>query len=327
MKVYKNKIVRMQRFLNLLRQETYPNKESFRRMLMESDQAKEESYAVSTKTIGREIDFMRDEYKAPIYYDDSELGYYLTDPTWQLPFQTPDQEEFFTDLFALRIANKTIPAPLRETLECLEEVQQAALAGSPDDLQAMESLISKDPRIPEIAPEIYKAVLTAWQESRPMTIHYRGAGGHKSERQVDAHALYLGNDSWYIHAYCHKAEGFRSFALHRISKAEISDGFFKKDLKVINKIKMGSPFSYKTIDNAEVIASPQVAQLIAERDWFPGQVNEWREDGSLCVRYTKVAEDILISWVLGYGGELQLITPPSAVDKLKEKLKKLQKIH
>ncbi|WDE97543.1 WYL domain-containing protein [Lentisphaera profundi] len=323
MKVYKNKIIRMQRFLNLLRKEAYPNTQSFRRDLADSDEAKNESYAVSTKTIGREIKFLQEEYNAPIHYDDSELGYYLTDPTWQLPFQTPDQDELFTDLFALRIANKSMPAPLRDTLECLEEVQQAALSGSPEALDAMSSLISKDPRLPEISPEVYDAVLKAWQGSQQLEITYRGSTGHKSQRLVDPHALYLGNDSWYIHAYCYKAEDFRSFALHRISKVTVTKKYFKKDQAVISKLKSSSPFSYHMAKDIVIIASANVAHMIAERDWFPGQINEYLENGHLQIRYPSAAEDIIVSWVLSYGGDLQLIAPPSAVNNLKLKLTKL----
>ena len=67
--------------------------------------------------------------------------------------------------------------------------------------------------------------------------------------------------------------------------------------------------------------------MIAERDWFPGQVNEWQDNGKLVIRYPSAAEEVIVSWVLSYAGELQLVSPSSAVDKLKEKLRKLSALH
>jgi predicted DNA-binding transcriptional regulator YafY len=42
-------------------------------------------YEVSTKTIQRDIEFLRNNFDVPIAYDEGKFGYYLTEPTFELP--------------------------------------------------------------------------------------------------------------------------------------------------------------------------------------------------------------------------------------------------
>jgi predicted DNA-binding transcriptional regulator YafY len=65
---------RMQRMLELIRERTrsgcLPNCGDFMREL-----------EVSRRTLMRDLDFLRDDHRAPIAYDGSRKGFYLTDPT------------------------------------------------------------------------------------------------------------------------------------------------------------------------------------------------------------------------------------------------------
>ena len=69
---------RLQRILELIREGTrtgsLPNCGHFIREL-----------EVSRRSLMRDLDFLRDDHHAPIAYDDSRKGFYLTDPTFNLP--------------------------------------------------------------------------------------------------------------------------------------------------------------------------------------------------------------------------------------------------
>ena len=69
---------RLQRILELIREGTrtgsLPNCGHFIREL-----------EVSRRSLMRDLDFLRDDHHAPIAYDDSRKGFYLTDPTFSLP--------------------------------------------------------------------------------------------------------------------------------------------------------------------------------------------------------------------------------------------------
>ena len=91
----------------------YPNAGDFRREL-----------EVSRQTVMRDLDFLRDEERAPIEYVNERWGYRLTDPglTWSLqPVQLSRRE-----VFAFSVARKLL----------------AAFTGTPLEMD-MESVFSK----------------------------------------------------------------------------------------------------------------------------------------------------------------------------------------
>ena len=57
----------------------YPNKSDLAKILL-NDWGK-----VSISTIGRDIDFLRDRFNAPIEYDAYHRGYYYTEKTYRFP--------------------------------------------------------------------------------------------------------------------------------------------------------------------------------------------------------------------------------------------------
>ena len=69
---------RLQGMIELLRRGaqtgSYPNCTDFTR-----------AFHASRPTALRDLDFLRDEWGAPIEYDASRKGYYLSDPTWTVP--------------------------------------------------------------------------------------------------------------------------------------------------------------------------------------------------------------------------------------------------
>lgn len=90
-------------------------------------------FRVSRFTVLRDIGFLRDEWGAPIEYDASTKGYYLSDPAWTVPAVKLDRRE----VFALGIARKVMAA-FRGTP--LEADMQAALARMTESLEGHISM-------------------------------------------------------------------------------------------------------------------------------------------------------------------------------------------
>ena len=72
----KNQIRRIQTLLKMMRQNRYPNYTSFIREMKNQDIAG--IYNISAKTFQRDVADLRDEYGAPIHYDASRKGFYLS---------------------------------------------------------------------------------------------------------------------------------------------------------------------------------------------------------------------------------------------------------
>ncbi|MBE6373516.1 MAG: hypothetical protein E7055_15785, partial [Lentisphaerae bacterium] len=80
MPMNKNQIRRIQTILKMMRQNRYPNYNSFCHEMKNQDPAG--TFNLSSKTFSRDIADLRDEYGAPVKYDASRKGFYLTNTEW-----------------------------------------------------------------------------------------------------------------------------------------------------------------------------------------------------------------------------------------------------
>ena len=96
---------RLRRILEMIREGTrtgsLPNCRHFAREL-----------GVARRTIQRDLDFLRDDERAPIAYDDSRKGYHLTDPTFILPPVQLTRREVFSFSIARKLLERFAGTPL-----------------------------------------------------------------------------------------------------------------------------------------------------------------------------------------------------------------------
>ena len=310
MQTYRRKIARIQRFIEALHKEEYPNAKSFSRSLKQLDEKNDTDLSASPKTIQREIHALIEDYNAPIHYDSSAKGFFLSVPDWNIPQSDLNADEIFANIMSMKLSYDRMPAPLLPTLHDLEDIQFAALSGDQFTVDALDSLIVKgDPSL-NIDKESFKKIIDAWQKNKTLEIQYYAVSSDTTSlRKIDVHALVLANDIWYAHSHCHKRNDFRSFALHRIKSLEVTDEVFSKNLHLVQNLKKGNPFSYEMIEGVKIDASHKVAHIIAEREWFQGQENVFKENGVLQVYFPDAPKEQLLSWVLSFGGELNIIEP------------------
>lgn len=72
--------------LRLMKENRYPNHTMPEKEMRKFDLAG--AYTISRKTVQRDIAWLKENYDAPIKYDPSQKGYYLTNPYWEkyVPF-------------------------------------------------------------------------------------------------------------------------------------------------------------------------------------------------------------------------------------------------
>ena len=107
----KNQIRRIQTILKMMRQNRYPNFTSFIKEMKNQDAAG--AYELSSKTFSRDIAFLRDEYGAPVHYDASRKGFYLTNTEWYNEDLMVEPFEMKAALLGERVADGIFPEPLR----------------------------------------------------------------------------------------------------------------------------------------------------------------------------------------------------------------------
>ena len=110
----KNQIRRIQTILKMMRQNRYPNYTSFIKEMQEQDLAG--AYKLSSKTFQRDIADLRDEYGAPVHYDASRKGFYLSNVDWYNEDLMVEPFEMKAALLSERVASGILPEPLRSEM-------------------------------------------------------------------------------------------------------------------------------------------------------------------------------------------------------------------
>ena len=300
-----------------LKRGTYPSAESLAREIGAFTNRQGFDGGVCTKTIYRDLEFLRAEFDAPVYYDDRKYGYFLQDPQWVYPAQELAGEKLFAAVLSESLSRPMLPPSMQRSLGEAMDVQIAA--GDPDDIdgELLNAVVFATGARAGLLPEVFDAVIGAWRQQRRLRLAYTRPGAASVTRDVDVHAVFLAEGAWYARGYCHLRRDLRSLALHRISEPEVLDHCFERSPQVAETLRGQNVFDYETADDIIVHCSAEKAPLIAEREWFPGQEVRSRPDGGVELRFPQAPRPLVVRWVLSYGGHLVLQQPAALIREIR----------
>jgi predicted DNA-binding transcriptional regulator YafY len=297
-----------------LRENSYPNSVSLAR-----------EWEVSGRTISRDIDYLRDELRAPIEYDRAHNGFYYTEENYSLP-TVPVSE---SDLFAVCIAAKALKqfenTPLHARLSSIFDKLQQSLPGKVDaDPSWLEERILIFPEsATTIKPEVWETIAAAVRQSKQVRITYRTPGAPRTvTRVIEPYYLVSYRGEWYANGHCHRRESIRTFALSRIHTAETLPQTFIMPPKYDAETMFGDRFGIYWQEEKETVRiqfNATVAHFIRERQWHPLQRIEKQPDGSIILEFSTNHISEVKSWVLSWGAAARILSPtPLAQDIAKE---------
>jgi len=140
---------------------------------------------------------------------------------------------------------------------------------------------------------------------------------------VDPYALLLHEHGLYVRGYSHRSKEERLFAVDRMQKVALSQDRFSipasysKDryAKQFGLIE-GSPQEVK------IRFSPEVAHLMRERTWHPSQRVKKLNSGAVEVSFYAGGLDEIAWWVLSWGKEAKVLSPPTLLEIVTAQLSK-----
>ena len=191
-------VERMIRIHQALQEGKYPNASALAREL-----------EVSTKSIYRDLDFMRDRLELPIAYDGVRVGFFYTQEVSTFPTLHITQGE----LFALLVAEKALQQYRGTSFEkpLLSAFKKMA-ASLPEtislNLADWEQTISfRTSAEPIVNLQIFDALAKATAGRHQVVLSYRKPGRAEAEdRTVDPYHLANINGEWFLFAYDHLRE-------------------------------------------------------------------------------------------------------------------------
>ena len=304
----------LQRLIKLtaeLKKNNYPNSRSFAEKLKESDLWDETNINCCNKTIQRDIKVLKEEFNAPIGYDYERKGYYLKHHGWNFSIPALEDSYLIASILGAKIAEDTLPEPLKSEISNAVNLQLSSNNPELLDTANINTFITNYITKVKIDPNIFKNIYSGWQLHNSVKITYQKYhSGQKTERLIDPYAITYYNSVWYIKAYCHLRNEIRTFAVHRIASADLTEAEFEVPKEILKNPGIAQPFSDSGIDNIELWCSPQIAGYVMERDIYQ-QEYELNSDGSLNLYIKSAPWYTITRWILSEAGNIKVIKPKS----------------
>ena len=281
---------------------------------------------VSPATLKRDLEFLRSRMGAPIEYDAQLRGYrfgigYHGQLRHELPGLWFDESE----LHALLTAQQVLAALdtgglLSRHLQPLLDRIQLLLAsgqGAEEAGQVMKRVKIVTASRRPVPSQHFERVSSALFSRRRLHLRYLTRGrGEVSERDVSPQRLVHYRNTWYLDAWCHRADGLRRFALDAMQLANVLDQRSKDVPLRTVQAQMDAGYGIYaggTSQWAVLLFNAQAAQWASCEEWHPQAVGQWRPDGSYEMRLPYVDATELLMDVLRQGDQVQVLEPPALV--------------
>lgn len=283
---------------------------------------------VSTKTIQRDIEFMRDRLNLPVEFNASRNGYFYNGEVSAFPTLQITEGE----LFALVVAEKALQQyrgtsfekPLLSAIRKMEQALPDTISLGLADLSRTISFRTRAEPILDL--KIFEVLAKAVAQRQQLELAYRKPGHDAETRMVDPYHLANINGEWFLFAFDHARKDVRTFAPVRIRSARPTGKNFERPEKFSLEKRLRDSFGVHSGEGEyEVVLrfTPRAADYIREKKWHESQVLRDLKDGGaeLKLKLSSLVE--VERWVLSWAGEAVVIKPRELAEAIQTAARRL----
>ena len=281
---------------------------------------------VSWATIIRDLDYLRDDEGAPIEYNASKKGYFLSDESWSLaPVQLNRK-----DIFAFSITRKLLEGfrgtPLEMDMQSLfakiAESLEGKITMDPGVLTERFTVLGEDYVL--LDPKVWTAVARLVDRQEVLrAVYQRFDGAVKSYTLLPLHLVYH-HGNWYLLAGSEGKDRVLTFALSRMRGIQGTGVFFQMPEWFDLKKHLDESFGIVRGDEVfkvRLLFSKSVATYIRERIWHPSQQILERRNGDLELLFKTAGWKELVRWILSWQPDVRVLAPRRLKERVAEKLR------
>lgn len=309
MSVQSRQALRLMKFVAEMRKNNYPNAGSFARLLRKADEEESIPCTCSARTVMRDIETLKNEYKAPIEYDPVNRGYFLLNSNWELNVPLMNDDVLSMSMLSTRLASDFLPEPVRSRANAAME---SALAGNSSrffDEAMIESILCATGIKSAVEPEVFKKIFDAWRMHQVVSLTYRMPNEPESVRRFEPHILAFRNGVWYAKGYEHGTKDVRVYAIQRVAGLAFAGDTFISDKKLIEETRRNGLFIYPRIGGIRLRCDASIAFYLREHQHVKQFKVEPQTDGSLIITLKPAFEHEVIRWILGEAGKIEVLEP------------------
>lgn len=281
-----------------------------------------QGYEVSAKTIGRDIEFLKVNWDAPIEYDSQRRGYLYSEENYALPALHIREGELFALLVAQKGLEQYRGTPVYQSLATIfKRIEESLPEHVSLDASWLDSRISFMPeQHTRINHQVWETAMTALRQNRTARISYRKPGaGTGTEREVDPYHFTRHQGEWYLIAFCHTRGEVRTFAVSRIISALLTPRSFLVPETCHQGKTIQSCFGIIRGHRPCTVTlrfSARLAPYVQEREWHPEQRIHCRRDGSLTLALPATDLIEIKRWILSWGPGVRVLGPKRLVEEV-----------
>jgi predicted DNA-binding transcriptional regulator YafY len=277
---------------------------------------------VVTKTIHRDIEFMRDRLGLPIEYDGRRFGYHYTEEVSSFPTLQITEGELVALLIAEKALQQYRGTPFEKPLLSAFQKMESSL---PDNVSFnfadWDRTISFRHSVePIVNLEVFDALAKATVQNRQLELQYRKPGSKQTElRVVDPYHLANINGEWFLFAFDHLRRDIRTFVPARIQSTQQTGKSFARPPKFsVEKILRDSFGVVSGAGEHRVVIrfDAAAADYIREKRWHPSQELRELAGDRLELRMKLSSLGEIQRWILSWGGSAEAVAPPELVESV-----------
>jgi proteasome accessory factor B len=284
---------------------------------------------VATKTIHRDIEFMRDRLNLPIEFNPGKNGYFYTGEVSAFPTMQITEGE----LFALVVAEKALQQYRgtsfeKPLLSAIKKMEQALPDTISLNLADIEQTISFRTRAePILDLKIFDALARAVAQRQQLELQYRKPGQQMTEaRLVDPYHLANINGEWFLFAHDHARKDIRTFVPARIQSVKPTGKTFERSQKFSLEKRLRDSFGVHSGEGEyEVVIrfNPRAADYVREKKWHRSQqLRELKGGGvELKLKLSSLAE--IERWILSWGGDAKVLKPRELAEAVRKSAQRI----
>jgi predicted DNA-binding transcriptional regulator YafY len=278
---------------------------------------------VSSKTVMRDIDFMRDRLGLPIEYDQLHFGFFYTEPVTHFPSVEVSEGEVVALLVARKALEQYRGSPYEKPLRTAFDKICKGLQDRIDfRWEVVDGSISfKGIGVGKSDLDLFEDLSRAVLRSHEVMFEYRKLAGSGWEtRRVQPFHLGCIENQWYLFGHDLIRNQIRTFALPRMRKLKVSGTRFKRPADFSIATHLGGSFGVFTgreKHRVRIEFDPWASRLVAERSWHGSQ--RIRQLSGERIELTLHLDGIeeIERWLLSWGVHARVLEPPALVRRLR----------
>jgi len=288
---------------------------------------------VATKTIHRDIEFMRDRLNLPIEFDPPRNGYHYTEEVSAFPnIQITEGE-----LFALVVAERALQQyrgtsfekPLLSAIRKMEQSLPDTISLNLADIGQTISFRTRAEPILNL--KIFDALARAVSQRNQLELAYRKPGQRQPEKRVvDPYHLANINGEWFLFAYDHGRKDIRTFVPARIQSMKPTGKVFERTQKFSLEKRLRDSFGVHSGEGEyEVVIrfNARAADYIREKKWHASQQLKDLKGGGVELRMKLSSLVEVARWILSWGSDAKVLKPRELAGAIKKSARAILKQH